>query len=155
MGLDAHVCCNCIKEGVAPPHPFPELLAFDETAEPTLKSDNEIGLDQWLQHDAWYMLSCPHSGRLLKKRLGNVGLIAHVRSFLGLREVTSFPVLRTQVVYNGVHGGDWIAAADSLRLLEEARKLRDVTTDSIVAQFAADMIELAEASVATGNPIVF
>src|SRR6516164_10734090 len=32
MGLDASVRCNCIKEGRALAHPFPELLVFDEPA---------------------------------------------------------------------------------------------------------------------------
>lgn len=155
MGLDAHVCCNCIKEGIAPPHPFPELLILDDTGEPTLGSHEEINMDQWLQHDAWYILSCPHSGRLLKKRLGNISLIDQVRLFLDLRSVTSFPILRTKVVYDGIHGGDWIAPTDSERLMEEAKRLREIATTPVIAQFAADMIELAEASVATGNPIVF
>jgi hypothetical protein len=36
MGLDASVRCNCIKEDKARPHPFPELLAFDDhIVEPT------------------------------------------------------------------------------------------------------------------------
>jgi hypothetical protein len=50
MGLNAAVCCNCIKEGKAPPHPFSELLAFDNTGEPTLKSDGDgdVNLKLWL-----------------------------------------------------------------------------------------------------------
>jgi hypothetical protein len=72
MGLNAWVCCNCIKEGKAPPHPFPELLAFDETGEPTLKSDGDINLKLWLKHDKWYRVSCPHSGYPLDKRLGKI-----------------------------------------------------------------------------------
>ncbi len=155
MGLDAWVCCNCIKDGIAPPHPFPELLAFDETAEPILKSNREISLDQWLKHDAWYRESCPHSGRLIEKRLGNIAKIGYIRAFLESRAVTSFPLLRERVVYDGAHSGDWIAASKSVRLLEEARNLRSATTDSIIVRFAEDLAELAEASIKTGNPIVF
>jgi hypothetical protein len=155
MGLDAHVCCNCIKEGVAPPHPFPELLAFDETAGPVLKSDHEVSLERWIEHDAWHRTSCPHSGYLLKKQLGNLTLIAHVRAYLDLKGLPSFPVLKQRVVYNGTHEGDWIGSAEASCLLEEARKLREIATIPVVAQFAGDMIELAEASVQSGNPIVF
>ena len=54
MGLNAWVCCNCIREGTALPHPFPELLVFDKTGEPTLKSESEISLEQWLRHDEWH-----------------------------------------------------------------------------------------------------
>src|SRR5258708_39356738 len=101
MGLDAWVCCNCIKEGIAPPHPFPELLAFDETGEPFLKSEIEIGLARWLEHDAWYRKSCQHSGRLVNKRLGNIALVGHVQEFVESRAVTTFPLIRERVVYEG------------------------------------------------------
>ena len=53
MGLDAWVHCNCIKERKASPHPFPELLAFDETGEPTLKGDGDINLKLLSRHDKW------------------------------------------------------------------------------------------------------
>jgi len=155
MGLDAWVCCNCIKEGLAPPHPFPDLLAFDETAEPILKSESEISLDQWLKHDSWYRNSCAHSGRLIRKRLGNISLIRHLREVLQTLGATDFPVLWKRVVYDGTHGGDWIAAEDSKRLLEEVQRLSQITNDSATRQFASDLAELAEASLATGNPIVF
>lgn len=155
MALDARVCCNCIRQGATPPHPFPELLAFDETAEPILKSNGEISLDQWLKHDAWYRKSCPHAGRLIKKRLGNIALVGHVRDVLESIGATAFPVLGRRVVYDDTHGGDWIVASDSVRLLGEAQRLRQLSNDSISRQFASDLIELAVASAATGNPIVF
>jgi hypothetical protein len=82
MGLDASVRCNCIKEGKALPHPFPELLTFDETGEPTLRKEGQISLDLWAAHDEWYRNSCSHSGHLVDRRLGNIGLMAHVRVFL-------------------------------------------------------------------------
>lgn len=131
------------------------MLAFDETAEPILDSEYEISLDQWLLHDGWYRTSCPHSGRLVKKRLGNVAFIGHVQQFVESRAVTTFRLIRERVVYSGTHGGDWIASADSVRLLTEAQNLRETATDQMIAQFAADLIELSEASIATGNPLVF
>jgi hypothetical protein len=63
--------------------------------------------------------------------------------------------LRERVVCSGVHAGDSIQTQDSRRLLEGARQLRQMSNDGIIHQFACDLIELAEASVATGNPIVF
>jgi hypothetical protein len=155
MGLDAWVCCNCIKKGIAPPHPFPELLAFDDTGEPFLRSETEISLDQWFEHDAWYRTSCLHSGRLVKKRLGNIGLIGQIQEFVESRAVTTLPLIRERVVYSGAHGGDWIASGDSVRLLAEAQNLRSIATDPMIAQFADDLVELAEASIATGNPVAF
>ena len=106
MGLDAWVCCNCIKEGKAPTHPFPELLAFDKTGEPVLKSNDDINLKLWLKHDKWHRNSCPHSGYLVEKRLGNIALVAYVRGFLEDNSPHNFPLLFDRVVYSGTHTGD-------------------------------------------------
>lgn len=155
MGLNASVHCNCVKEGKAPVHPFPELLAFDETGEPTLKSDGDINLKLWRKHDKWYRDSCPHSGYLVEKRLGNIAAVVHIRGFLEGNSSKSFPLLRERVVYSNTHTGDWLAAANVPRLLIETRKLLGLTRDPVILQFANDVMELAEASIATGNPIVF
>ena len=155
MGLDASVHCNCVKEGKAPPHPFPELLAFDETGEPTLKSAGDIDVKLWLKHDKWYRDSCPHSGYLVEKRLGNMASVAYVRGFLEEHVPNGFPVLLERVVYTGTHSGDWVAAGDVPQLLTETRRLQGLTSDPLVLQFVNDVVELAEASIATGNPIVF
>lgn len=155
MGLNASVRCNCIKEGKARPHPFPELLAFDETGEPTLKSDCDINLKLWLKHDKWYRDSCPHSGYLVEKGLGNIASVAYLRGFLEDNSPNSFPLLLGRVVYSGTHCGDCIAASDVPQLLAETRRLQGLTSDPLILQFTNDVIELAEASIATGNPIVF
>jgi hypothetical protein len=155
MGLNAWVRCNCIKDGNTPPHPFPELLAFDQTGEPILKGDGDIDLKLWLKHDKWYRDSCPHSGSLVQKRLGNIAAIAYVREFLENNSSHSFPLLLERVVYSGTHCGDWVAASDVPQLLAETRRLQSLTDDPVILQFTNDVVELAEASIATGNPIVF
>jgi hypothetical protein len=155
MGLDASVHCNCVKEGKAPPHPFPKLLAFDETGEPILKGEGDIDLKLWLKHDKWYRDSCPHSGCLVEKRLGNIAAVAYVRGFLENNSPHSFPLLLERVTYSGTHSGDWVAASDVPQLLTESRRLQGLTNDPLILQFANDVVELAEASIATGNPIVF
>lgn len=155
MGLDASVRCNCIKEGKARPHPFPELLTFDEAGEPTLKSGRGTKLKLWLKHDKWYRDSCPHSGYLVEKRLGNMASVAYVREFLQNNSPNSFPLLLERVVYSGTHTGDRVAASDVPQLLTETRRLQGLTSDPSILQFTNDVIELAEASLATGNPIVF
>jgi hypothetical protein len=81
--------------------------------------------------------------------------IGHIRSLIEAMPDCGFPLMRKRVVYSGVHAGDFIKAQDSLRLLEEAQRLWQVSNDATVQQFAVDLIELAEASVPTGNPIVF
>jgi len=155
MGLDAWVCCNCIKEGKAPPHPFPELLVFDETGEPGLASARQISLDLWKAHDKWYRKSCPHSGRMIDKRLGNIALVAHVRGFLEDNSPSDFPMLLERVVYSGVHTGDSVAARDAPQLMSETRRLQRLANDPLIIEFVNSVQELAEASMATGNPIVF
>jgi hypothetical protein len=101
MGLNASVRCNCIKEGKAPLHPFPELLAFDETGEPTLKGHGNIESDSWLKHDKWYRDSCPRSGCLVDKRLGNIAAVAYIRGFLEDNSPNDFPLFLERVVYDG------------------------------------------------------
>jgi len=130
-------------------------MVFEETGEPTLKSEAEISLEQWLEHDRWHDKSCSHAGYLIHKRLGNMALVAHVRGFLESNSPARFPILRTRVVYSGIHAGDWIAAQDAPQLLDEVRKVQGGTKDPLVTQFMNDLIELADASIATGNPIVF
>jgi hypothetical protein len=124
MGLDASVHCNCIREGSAPPHPFPELLAFDQTGEPILTGDGDIDLKLWLKHDKWHRDSCPHSGYLVEKRLGNIAAVAYVRGFLENNSPHSFPLLLERVVYSGAHTGDCVAASDTPQLLNETRRLQ-------------------------------
>ena len=153
--MDASVHCNCIKEGKAPPHPFPELLAFDQTGEPILKKEGEIRLDLRLAHDKWHRNSCAHSGYLVDRRLGNISLVAYVREFLQSHSPNDFPLMLERVVYSGSHCGDWIALSDVPQLLAETRRLQGLTSDPLILEFANDVAALAEASLATGNPIVF
>ena len=155
MGLDAWVCCNCIKEGKAPTHPFPQLLALDKTGEAILRNEGEAGLDLWLAHDKWYRNSCSHSGHLISKRLGNIAAVAHVREFLERNAPNSFPLFLGRVVYDGTHTGDCITAGDAPQLLAETQRLQGMTSDLLILQFTSDITELAEASISTGNPIVF
>src|SRR5437763_17177296 len=112
MGLESWVYCNCIKEGKAPPHPFPELLAFDERGEATLKSQGERSLELWLTHDKWYRDSCSHSGQLIERRVGYIALVAHVRRFLDENSPNEVSFLLERVVYDGVHGVYSSAARD-------------------------------------------
>lgn len=155
MGLDASVHCNCIKEGKARAHPFPELLVFDETGEPTLKGGRDANLKLWLEHDKWYRDSCPHSGYLVERRLGNMVSVACIREFLQNNSPNSFPLLLERVVYSGTHTGDKVAVSDVPQLLTETRRLQALTSDLSILQFTSDVIELSEASLATRNPIVF
>jgi len=156
MGLDAHVRCNCMKEGIAAPYPMPELLRFDEDGEPYPDWKKGLSQSQWAAHEQWMDTGCQHKrGYIVSKRLGNMGSIAHVRAYIQPLVHTHFPLLMAKVVYSGIHGGDWIPAAEVGLLLKEVRFLMEAASDPHVKEFAADMIEVCEASLATGNPIVF
>jgi hypothetical protein len=55
-----------------------------------------------------------------------------------------------------MQSGDAVSAEDAQVLLQEAHLLKkEGASDSEIVRFANDLIELCEASVATGNPIVF
>ena len=158
MGLDAHVRCTCIKDGRANAHPFPDKFAIDETGEPILIGNPST--DEWITHDRWYAESCEHGGVLLSERLGNISAVAHLRGFLsGLEEASGrqFPILLTKVVHNGIHSGDWIPSSASVELSKELDTVihSGRALDSCEKEFLQRMKRLCEASLATGNPIVF
>jgi hypothetical protein len=98
MGLDAFVSCNCVRDGKARPHPFPERLVFDDSGQPTLGGD--VSIEHSIAHDRWLAESCEHGGFLVSVRLGNISMIAHVRELLGDLQGTSsrFPLLLEKVV---------------------------------------------------------
>jgi hypothetical protein len=158
MGLDAHVHCSCVREGRASTHPFPDRLSFDETGEPVLAGDPST--EEWDIHDKWYAQSCEHSGFLASARLGNIRMIAHVRELVRHLQANPgprFPILLTQVVYNGTHCGDWIPIEKASELLHEVDTIlhsKDLLTDS-ERRFFSSMRSLCMASIECGNPIVF
>jgi hypothetical protein len=156
MGLDASVGCNCVREGKAIAHPFPEKLVFDGGGQPAL--NDGASTDDWIKHDHWLAESCEHAGFLVSVRLGNISMIAHVRELLGDLQRTNlrFPILLEKVVYDGAHSGDSISTPDVPPLLKEVNTmlLRN-TLDSMDKVFFTSMKRLCEASIATGNPIVF
>jgi hypothetical protein len=69
MGLDASVRCNCIREGKARQHPFPEVL-IDDDASPYLELWASAA--QRRIHAEWVPQSCEHGGFRTQYLLGNV-----------------------------------------------------------------------------------
>jgi len=158
MSLDAFVRCTCIRGGKAKPHPFPDRLTFDESGEPTLTGDPSE--EECEAHDQWVGESCEHEGYLLSMFLGNITRVGNLRSFLrGLQGSPGprFPILLEQVLYDGTHTGDWISSKDAAKLLKEVNTVlhsSDILADS-EKEFFTNMKLLCEASIATGNPIMF
>ena len=158
MSLDASVRCTCIRDGRAKPHPLPDRFMWDESGAPSLSGDPTE--EEWELHDQWIQKSCEHEGFLISEFLGNITRAQHVREFLrGLqgKPGPTFPILLKQVVYDGTHTGDWIPVKDTPALLREVDLVlasSDILTQGEKEFFDA-MKRLCEASMKTGNPIVF
>jgi hypothetical protein len=158
MSLDAFVRCTCIRDGKAKPHPLPDRLTFDEAGEPTLTGDPSE--DEWEAHDHWLGESCEHEGYLVSEALGNITRVGNLRSFLRHlqgKPGPRFPMLLTKVLYDGTHTGDWISSEHAEKLLKEVNTVlhsSDILADS-EKEFFSSMKRLCEASITTGNPIMF
>ena len=162
MGLDAHVRCNCIKEGKTKPFPFPGRLRFEECGEPFLDDGNgkpSRDLAELLVFDQWADdPGCEHKGTLIRTRIGNISYIAHIRSWVESKEIQfgkRFPILLQRVVYSGSHAGDWIDHADAQRMLEELNNIETTAEDELQREFVQTMRQLCDASVTSSNPIMF
>ena len=158
MSLDGYVRCTCVRDGQAKPHPLPDRLTLDETNAPSLTGDPSD--EEWDLHDSWVAESCEHGGFLVSESLGNITRAKHLREFLrGLQGEPGpkFPLLLKKVVHDGTHTGDWIPSEDSAELLWEVDLVlgsRDILSES-EKEFFESMQRLCQASLATGNPIVF
>lgn len=158
MGLDAYVRCRCIQDGVAKSHPFPEKLFLDEAAEPGLKGNPSF--EELLVHDRWFADSCRHGGYVLSERLGNIATAAHIRELVCHLEGNHgprFPTLLERVVHDGTHSGDWLPSAQAEELLSEVQIVlhsSDILSDS-EREFFESLRRLCDASIETGNPIMF
>jgi len=159
MGLDAYVLCACFREGKTKPHPLPDLLIDDAIYGPGLDQSAAPTLEQWLLHDRWRLDACEHkNGELIHKRLGNMSWIGAVRADVESIERTSssrFPLVLDKVVFDGTHSGDWIPPGDVPELSNEVSALREFVLDEFLSDFVRSMSELCEASLKTGNPILF
>ena len=158
MALDGFVRCTCIREGKAKPHPLPKRLKFGKSGEPYLSGEPTD--KEWDAHDRWLSNSCEHEGFLLALFLGNITRVQNLRSFLRAlqgKPGPRFPVLLNKVLYNGTHTGDWIPIKYSPALLKEVNTVlhsSDILSDS-EKEFFNNMKLLCEASIQTGNPIMF
>ncbi|MCI0353258.1 MAG: hypothetical protein L0Z53_27890 [Acidobacteriales bacterium] len=158
MGLDAHVQCNCAKQGKAKPFPFPNRLIFDEQGEPQF-SDEGLTTEQLVECDRWCSdWGCEHHGYLAQTRIGNISYVAHVRHQLEIAEqerIGLFPLLLSRVVQDGMHAGDYIESGDVAALLREVNTIELWSNDETMKEFASAMRELCKASLASGNAICF
>jgi len=158
MALDGFVRCTCIRDGKAKPHPFPDRLTFDEAGDPILSGDPSP--EEWEAHDQWVQESCEHEGFLVSLFLGNITRVKNLRDFLRHlqgKPGPRFPILLNKVLYDGTHTGDFIASNKTEKLLKEVNTVlqsREILSDG-EKEFFDNMKQLCEASLQTGNPILF
>ncbi len=183
MGLNAWVNCNCYKTGkcLTPP-PFPEMIVMSETGEINIKELNPLPLDANGDHDEekyglwWEQFAAPHADwrgsacehedmTFVRYRLGNISGIASLRMTLAKIvefQQHRFPVLEHQIVYSGIHGGDFLLPKAVVRLKIEldwiaAHDKTFLNSDELLhlSHFLSKMYDLAESSQYTDNPCCF
>jgi hypothetical protein len=159
VALDAHVCCDCFERGRlrCPPPPGCDLSVTDDGGLLCGSDDLDvqIAFDRWQQSEA-----CEHEdGYLLSHRIGNIALVAALRAELG-RRPERFPLTLSRVVYDGVHCGDFIPAAEVPQLVPEVEALAgvhcpDPEMEQLMRGFETQMRELVAAALRVGKPLVF
>jgi len=104
-------------------------------------------------------ISCEHEGFILSfswatsQRSGTCEASAAIAGKAGPR----FPILLEKVLYDGTHTGDWLPNqrfAGATKEVDTVLHSSDILADS-EKEFFNNMKLLCEASIATGNPIMF
>ena len=159
MGLDATVYCNCFENGkLKELPPYIDSIFVDVDGGLTCKSEN---FDTLLEFDQWiYHRACEHkNGILLHHRIGNIALVALLRGELS-REIEKIPVILQKIIYNGIHGGDFLSLDDVRILQNELDYLADFVASSernqqFVNDFRQQLIELTNTALEVEKPISF
>lgn len=159
MGLDAHVCCDCFERDRLRSAPPPGCsLSVSSDGSLLCGSDDlnvQIAFDRWQHSEA-----CEHEdGCLVAYYIGNIALVASLRNELG-RWPDRFQVILSRVIYNGMHAGDFIPAAEVPQLVPEVKALaavrcQDVEMEQFMRGFESQMRELVGGALRVGKPIVF
>ena len=159
MGLDAFVYCDCYETGKLKSEPLPQWNVYVEpngsrcTGAEDLES--QIAFDGWSNHEA-----CEHeSSILVHHHIGNMSLVSLLRAQLQ-KSSHAFHLILNKVVYDGIHGGDFIGV-DGLRRLEaELEPLSrlhadDPSTERFLRNFELQMNELIVSALRVNKPIAF
>ncbi len=159
MGLDAHVCCNCYERGRVRSSP-------PAGCDPSVSDDGSLlcgsdDLKLQIEFDTWqHGQACEHrDGYLVTHYIGNVALVAFLREELG-RWPDRFPMILSRIVYNGIHGGDFIPAIDVPRLVPEVEALAGLhcpapEDEGFLRTFEKQMWDLVTAALRVSKPIAF
>jgi len=159
MGLDAHVFCNCYERGLLLSAPPPGCsLSVVENGGLQCNNDDlevQIAFDKWLKASA-----CIHeNGHLVSHRIGNVAAVDSLREEFE-QQPDYFKLILSRILYSGSHCGDIILASELSQLVPEVEALagihcEDPDMERFVRGFEIQMIELLNAALHVGKPIVF
>ena len=160
MSLDAFVFCDCFEKGrLKEPSPPRCRIALgpdgsvDNIGETTLEV--QLAFDDW----RWHRMCEHQEGILLHHRIGNIGLVSSLRAELR-RFPERFPMILSKVIYNGIHGGDYIPAQDVERVRPEVKALADIHSKDanlewFLRNFESQMSELVDCALQVNKPIAF
>ena len=159
MGLDAFIYCDCYETGKLKSEPLPQWNVYVEPngSRSTSAEDLElqIAFDRWSNHEA-----CEHeNGILVHHRIGNVSLVSPLRAELKSSS-HEFHLILNRIVYDGIHGGDFIEVNDVRRLQAELEPLSRIhSSDSSIERFLRNfehqMKELIVSALGGNKPIAF
>ena len=163
MSLNAVVYCDCIEKGrVTIPHPRPDLLFIDEKGAPDISSTDPLEIEA---HDRWESLRpCQHEHFwLIEHWLGNVSLIGSIRALLQQYlsdPAGEYPVLWSNVIYDGSHSGDFLAVDAVRELSDEVDRLSSmehlpISDTSLLVELLRKLDDLVRASQSVNKPISF
>ena len=159
MGLDATVYCNCFETGkLKELPPYIDLIRVADDGSLDCKSED---LELLLEFDQWLLRrACQHeNGVLLHHRIGNIALIGLLRNELS-RQAEKFPITLQKILYNGIHGGDYISLEDVKNLKNETDNFDgfvcfDKKNQEFVSDFRQQLKELINCSLQVEKPISF
>lgn len=161
MSLDATVYCDCFERARLRSKPPGDVAIMTQKDGSLCRVNESDSLEEALAFDDWLSVSaCDHfNGVLLHHRLGNIVQVAIIREELSY-QAEQFPQILTKVIYNGMHGGDFIPVEDLPALQVEVDRLKTFTcrkkrSKAFVAEFTEQMRALVEAAREIGKPISF
>jgi hypothetical protein len=138
--------------------PRPEWHVYiDESGQRCGRSDD---LETIMAFDRWNASACDHEdGVLLRRHIGNISAVGTIRMTLS-EFPDRFPLILSQIVCSGSHGGDHVPADRLTELEGEVGAMANVwPRDPLAAQCLRNVEEslkaLLEAAIAAGKPISF
>jgi hypothetical protein len=156
--IEARVYCNCIEAGKlrTPPKPHWRVtIAEDGSVEADCLDPGEAPVLH-----GWWEQACEHKDRqLVYHCLGNIAMAALLREEFG-RVEEKCPLMLGRVVYNGIHGGDFLTFEQVRQLSQELRELDGLrcankSNQPYINRFLEQMQELVAAALAVSKPIAF